>query len=427
MPSLDRLRSSDHRSSPSLSRRGALGLGLGLAGTALVPRIGSGLAFQDDATPEAGIDTQQIVDLVDEAMASYALRAAIVRVDVDGQEVVTIARGESLPGQPASADMHFRNGAVAFSYLAMLLLTMVDDGAVGLDDSLATWMPDLPDAEAVTLRMLANMTAGYPDYVQNATFITNFYADPFRQYTPEELIAIGLSTPRMFEAGTNWDYSHTNYVILGRALEAIAGQPMRNLMRERVLDPLGLHDTEGWLTPEIPEPVLHAYSSERRGVLGIDPDVPFLEESTFWNPSWTTAEGAVQTTTIADMAESATAIGTGALLSDESYHAMVDPVLMGFGEPLEGCPTCHTLEEEYVYGLGIVRRGAWLIQNPLFGGYGGVAAYLPSQAVSIAVVATATEASFDAEGEYRFGNAAQRIFESLSAELAGDSGTPAPA
>ncbi len=55
-----------------------------------------------------------------------------------------------------------------------------------------------------------------------------------------------------------------NYVILGLALEAVTGQSVESLMRERLLDPLGLANTVNAVTGAIPEPVLHAFTSERR-------------------------------------------------------------------------------------------------------------------------------------------------------------------
>ena len=105
----------------------------------------------------------------------------------------------------------------------------------------------------------------------------------------------------MFAPGTNWDYSHTNYVILGQALEKITGQPLDVALQEQVLAPLGLRNTVAWSTPEISEPVLHAFSSERRQALGIPAGTRFYEESTYWNPSWSLAPGSIQTTDIVDM------------------------------------------------------------------------------------------------------------------------------
>ena len=377
-----------------------------------------GSASAQDSQAEA------IVGLAREAMAQYDLRAVIVRVVIDGEEIVTEALGESMTGVPATEDMHFRNGAVAIAYMGTLLLQLVDQGVVSLDDPLSNWLPELPDAEQVTLRMLANMTAGYPDYVPNEQFVNAFYADPFQQWTPQELIEIGLSTPRVFEPGTNWDYSHTNYVILGQALEKATGQPLSTLMQENILGPLGLNDTVSSLTPEIPEPVLHAFSSERRAFLGIDPAVPFYEESTFWNPSWTLAQGAIQTTNIYDMTATAIAVGEGTLLSPESHQAQVAPELIGFGSPLEGCRACHTLDEVYSYGLGVVLTGSWILQSPLYGGYSAIEAYLPSKKIAIAVATTYGVESFDEQGNYKYGNVSEELFNTIAAYLAPDEAPP---
>ncbi len=340
----------------------------------------------------------QVVDLARAAQAEYDLRAVLVRVLIGGEELVTAALGESMTGVPATPDMHFRNGSVAIAYMAMLLLRLVDQGRVRLDDRLATWLPALPHADRVTLRMLASMTAGYRDYVQEEQFQRAFYADPFRPWTPQERLDIALSKPNYFEPGTNFGYAHTNYVILGLALEQATGRPVAALLRELILDPLGLRNTQSEETAAIRAPALHAFSSERREYLGVPPSARFYEESTFWNPSWTLTRGAIQTTTIADMAASAVAFGEGTLLSPASHRAMVDRSREGFGAPVAGCPVCATLTPAYNYGLGVIFNGAWLLQSPQFGGYGGVAAYLPARRIALAVATTYGEGSFDASG-----------------------------
>ena len=98
-------------------------------------------------------------------MAERHLKAVIVRVTVDGKEVLTQAVGDSMTGVPATPQMHFRNGAVAISYVSTLLLKLVDDKKVSLDDKMSKWLPDFPHADQVTLGQLAQMTSGYPDYV----------------------------------------------------------------------------------------------------------------------------------------------------------------------------------------------------------------------------------------------------------------------
>ena len=162
-----------------------------------------------------------------------------MRVTIDGQEIVTAALGESMTGVPATTDMHFRNGAVAISYVSTLLLRLVDQGVVRLDDPLSTWLPELPDAERVTLRMLANMTAGYPDFVQNPKILNGILRRPVPPVDARRSRSRSASsTPRVFAPGTNWDYSHTDYVILGLALEKIDGQAAgRRSCRSRCSDP----------------------------------------------------------------------------------------------------------------------------------------------------------------------------------------------
>ena len=200
-------------------------------------------------------------------MTTYDLNALIVRVTADGENVFTGAFGESVTGVPATPEMHYRNGAFAFTYIAHIVSQMVDEGIVSYDDTLSTWLPDLPSADAITLRNLLNMTSGYADYVYQPELLDGTGLDPFRQWTSEEMIEIGTSVPLYFEPGTNWGYSHTNYVILGRVLEQIAGKPMAEIMQEYIVEPMGLTNTSSnENTPLIPEPVLHSFSSERREV-----------------------------------------------------------------------------------------------------------------------------------------------------------------
>ena len=259
-----------------------------------------------------------IVEIVRGAIAKYDLRAVIVRVTIDGQVVITQAFGESIAGVPASTDMHFRNGNIAFAYVTTLLLQLAEEKQVSLDDKLSKWIADLPNADRITLRMLANMTSGYADYVRDEQMVKDIYADPFRQWTPQELISIGVNKPLLFEPGTNFGYSHTGYVILGEVIERVTGKPLAEAMRDRIFIPLGLRGTAAPATAEITPPVLHAFTSERRAALGIAPSTRFYEESTYWSPSWTTAPGAILTTDIYDVITSAVAVGTGSLLSPES-------------------------------------------------------------------------------------------------------------
>jgi CubicO group peptidase (beta-lactamase class C family) len=363
--------------------------------------------------------------IVRDTMAQAHLRAVIVRVTVDGKEVVTQAVGESMTGVPATTAMHFRNGAVAISYVATLLLKLVDEKKVSLDDKLSKWLPEIPNADRVTLGQLAQMTSGYVDYVIGNTAMNDaLYANPFRRWTVHDILSYAISQPLLYEPGTNWNYAHTNYVLLGLALEKATGQEMSKLLSDKVLRPLGLTSTANSLTPEIPSPVLHAFSSERRAFLNIPADTPFYEESTFWDPSWTITHGAIQTTTIYDMEATAVGIGSGRLLTADSYKKMVSTDLRGKTHKQAGCTTCDEMTDAYTYGLGIVITGNWLVQNPLFSGYGAIEAYLPSQKIAIAAAVTFDPEAFDDQGNYN--NEADPLFRKIAAELAPEDAPPLP-
>lgn len=366
-----------------------------------------------------------VLRIVADTMARAHLKAAIVRVTANGKEIVTKAFGESMTGVPATTDMQFRNGAVAISYVSTLLLKLVDEKKVSLDDKLSKWLPDFPNADRVTLGELAQMTSGYPDYVLgNDAFDAQLYADPFRQWTTQELLAQISSRPLFYEPGANWNYAHTNYVLLGLALEKATGQDMPTLLRSNVLDPLGLASTANSETPEISYPTLHAFTSERRQFLKIPADTPFYEESTYWNPSWTITHGAIQTTNIFDLEATAVGIGSGKLLSPDSYQKFVSTELRGKTRAQPGCPTCAEQTEFYTYGLGVVISGDWLLQNPQLAGYAAVEAYLPAQKVAVAVAVTYEPGAFDEQGNYQ--NGADTLFRKIGAEVAPTDAPPLP-
>jgi CubicO group peptidase (beta-lactamase class C family) len=347
------------------------------------------------------------------------LRAAIVQVRANGATVYTAAIGESMTGVPATKQMHFRNGALAFTYMSTLLLEFVDRKKVTLDAKLSTYFPALPSADKVRLRDLAQMTSGYADYVYQPELLDGLYQNPFRQWTPEELIQIGVSKPMEFAPGTNWGYSHTNYVILGRVLEKIAGVPLVDAIRLNVLDPMGLRHTSASTTPVMPEPVLHAFTSERREILGIKPGVPFYEEATYWNPSWTTAEGAVESTDIADLSASIEAVAAGKLLSRASSAAQIVPSLIGFGHKQADCRACFAQSAAFNYGLGVINSGPWITQTLGFAGASGAVGYLPAKKLTIAIDATNAPGAYDDKGNAGLG--ATDVFRSIANAIAPNS------
>jgi CubicO group peptidase (beta-lactamase class C family) len=393
--------------------------------TACAPAASTGNATRAATAVSQSPQASGIAAIVRKGMKTYHLRAVIVRVTKGDKVITTQAFGPSMTGLPATPAMHFRNGAIAFAYVATLLMEYVDEHKVSLNDTINRWVPTLPEANKVTLKMLANQTSGYPDFETDPAWTAAFNADPFRIFTYKERLGYAFRRPMQFRPGTNWSYAHTNFMILGHILSLIGKKPLATLLQQKVLGPMGLTSTTSSVTSTIPEPVLHSFSSERERALQIPPKVRFYEEATYWNTDWGTPPGANQTTNIYDLTKTAAAVGTGKLLSRSSYHAMTDPNLLGFGHRQANCvPSCFKQIPAYNFGLGVVRAGSWILQNPLVSGYSATEAYLPSQKIAIAVAVTFEPAAFNSQGVEP--DASDPLFRAIGAYMAPNDAPPMP-
>jgi D-alanyl-D-alanine carboxypeptidase len=336
-----------------------------------------------------------IAEAVHEVQAQNPLHAIVFGVWIDGRPLVTGALGEALPGAPATTADHFRIGNVYEAMTSTMLLQFVEQGRLSLDDPVSKWFPSIPNADQVTLGMLARSTSGYVDYVTSDAFVQAFNADPFRKWRPQELIDIGTSQPLLFAPGTNWSFSDTNFMILGQILERVGGRPLGETTSAMVLRKLDLRNTVYTPTASITPPVLHGYDTGR-GV---------YEDCTFWDPSWATGNGSM-TSNLGDMGRWASALGTGELLSPKSHQLQVGNVNVGLGPNTP----------EHHYGLGALVVNGWILSNPQLVGYAGVAGYLPSK--KITVVAFATVDSDAPVGLHGGALAFNRIAELLAPDAA---------
>jgi CubicO group peptidase (beta-lactamase class C family) len=132
-------------------------IGTAQGGASVTPRESSKGASDDQQKQIAAIKS-----ITRDAIKEYNLKALIVQVTAAGRQLYTEALGESMSGVPATPAMHFRNGAMAFTYISTMLLELVDQKKVSLDDKLSKFLPDLPHADRITLKNLANMHQDTP-------------------------------------------------------------------------------------------------------------------------------------------------------------------------------------------------------------------------------------------------------------------------
>jgi CubicO group peptidase (beta-lactamase class C family) len=183
--------------------------------------------------------------LVDGFVATEPVPGVAYGVIVDGELVHTRGVGTAVVGRDTlpTADTVFRIASMTKSFTAATVLLLRDEGHLRLDDPAADHVPELqgqrpphPGGPAITLRHLLSMSAGFPgddpwgDRQQDLDL---------RQFTT--FLEGGQSFAWM--PGTEFEYSNLGYAILGRAITNVAGQEYRDVVRSRLLEPLGMAST----------------------------------------------------------------------------------------------------------------------------------------------------------------------------------------
>jgi D-alanyl-D-alanine carboxypeptidase len=269
-------------------------------------------------------------------------------------------------------------GSVGKTFAAAVALQLVKEGRIDLDAKIERylggekWFARLPNARAITVRQLMNHTSGLIRYEFREQFTKDLTAAPDKVWRPEELIAYLLDEKAPFEAGKGWDYSDTNYIVLGMIIEKVTGRKFYDEARERLLRPLRLTRT----SPQ-----------DRRELKGLVPgyagaDNPFggkdkvLENGKFIiNPQfeWT---GGGMISNAEDLARWAKMMYEG-----RAFDASLLPQM------LDGVPA--RLGRDAKYGLGVIIRptaaGLTYGHSGFFPGYMTDVMYFPAEKIALAV------------------------------------------
>lgn len=258
-----------------------------------------------------------------------------------------------------TVDDHFRIGSNTKTMTGTVVLQLVEEGKLRLDDPVSKHRPDVKDAR-ITIAHLLSMRSGLYNYSESLEVNRSLDETPARVWQPEELIAIGLGKPALFDPGTAYAYSNTNTVLLGRIVEQITGQPLERELDARIFGKLGLTHTAlpsltdatlpsphprgyqfgtnvGTIASEVLSPEIQAQA--RAGTL-------LPKDMTGANPSWGWAAGA-GISTAPELGRYARALVTGELLGPALHEARLASVL----------PNDPSNPESASYGLGIGKLG----------------------------------------------------------------------
>jgi D-alanyl-D-alanine carboxypeptidase len=210
-----------------------------------------------------------------EARVAAGAPGALARIEAPraglmwGGAAGCLARNNSRALRPDDA---FRAASVTKSVTATVAVRLAHQGHLALDEPLADQLaPELLDRWSAldalprtTPRQLLAHTSGLPNYFTDEAFAARLRENPGRAWRPAELAdhAAAYGTPR-FPPGQGFEYCDTGYVVAGILVEQAAGQPLHEVYRELVFDPLGMNSTwlEGNEPARTPE-VAHHYTDE---------------------------------------------------------------------------------------------------------------------------------------------------------------------
>lgn len=190
------------------------------------------------AAPLSATESARVDAIASEVLASTGAPSASIAIVRDGEIAYARAYGLAslVPSRSAAALDRYPVGSISKQFTATAILLLAGDGRLSLDDTVATYMPDLTGADRITLRQILSHAAGYQGY-----FTLDVTPAEGREPTTPASIADRWGTaPLDFEPGTQWAYSNTGYVIAGLIVEKVSGRPLNAFLRERVFQPLGM-------------------------------------------------------------------------------------------------------------------------------------------------------------------------------------------
>ncbi len=307
-----------------------------LTGCSVVQR--AELSGMQAAAGMIGADTWDdlLVNFTDNLFLCDAPGAVLLVDSPQGRFLKATGVSRVVAQTPMDVGDAFEIGSITKSFTAAVALQLQEEGVWSLDDPLAQWLPEMaalvPNGDQMTLRQLAGHGAGTWDYGDPLLEAGMSDVNLRRQaFSPEEIISYAVENGEpQFDPGEDRSYSSTNFVLLGMALEAAAGQSMAELYQTRIFFPLGMTST--WLPAGIPTEGRLAdgyFTAEDDSDEGAS-----LVNATDWNVSQGWTAGAI-VSTAEDMALYTEALVAGTLFSDPDSLAQmtafqkVDPVKFG--------------------------------------------------------------------------------------------------
>ena len=164
-------------------------------------------------------------------------------ISVDGQIIYSRAFGyRSInKGEKIVSDSHtkYRVGSITKMFTATMIFQLIEEGKLKLNDRLAKWFPELPNAQKITIGNMLDHRSG----LHNFTADTAFWQYVTQPCAEAELTAIFAKQKPDFEPDEKAEYSNTNFVLLGYIIKRITKKAYSEELKERIVSKIGLNDT----------------------------------------------------------------------------------------------------------------------------------------------------------------------------------------
>ncbi len=242
------------------------------------------------------------------------------KTDKDGNTVgATAGKGNLATGEVPPLDGEVRIGSNTKTFVAVLVMKMVEEGKVKLDEPIETYLPGLikgqgVDGKKITVRQLLQHTSGLPEYIDESA--VDYFGTRNDYVSPRDLLDTALANPAQFAPGAKFAYTNTNYIVLGLLAERVAKRPIAEQIETKIVKPLGLKHT---YMPGRGEKTLRG--KHPRGYHTRDNKPGKLEDITDLNPSMAWTAGAMVSTP-SELNKFAQSIHDGTLLRQKSIAEM---------------------------------------------------------------------------------------------------------
>jgi D-alanyl-D-alanine carboxypeptidase len=356
-----------------------------LFGITLAAVGGPGVASAERAAPST---TQQLNKVVGVAV-NGGVPGVAVTVTKGKSTIFSALKGSASQqsSQPITQHTKFGIGSVTKTFTATAVLQLVDAGKLALSDTIQQWVPNVQQADQITVQMLLNMTSGiYDEGGPGSLLSQQVAADPTKVWTPQEIVDLAVQQGPVAAPGAQFDYSDTNYVILGLIVQAVSGQPLGTVIQQQILNPLKMKDTSLPTTTSIPAPAATGYALVAGQTATPSPTV---------DPSVLGAAGAM-VSSAHDLQIWGPALATGKLLESATQQQRMQFAPTGLTyAPLPGYSTPPL---QVGYGLGLASSSGYLGHNGqvLPPGFSAELWYLLAKKITIVVLLNAV--AQDAQG-----------------------------